>query len=362
MKYIDEYRDKKLIFKSALKLKKTTPGYPLNFMEVCGTHTNSFFRFGLDRLLPKNIRLIAGPGCPVCVSTQEYIDQTIEIARNKENIVLSFGDMLRVPGSGSTLEKERAKGADIRVVYSPLEALSTARSQPRKRIVFLAVGFETTAPAIALTLLQAKKENLKNIFFLTSLKLIPPAMEFLLKDKRLRLNGFLCPGHVSAIIGTSPYLAISRKYRIGCCVSGFEPTDIMEGLLSLARQAVKGKPSVENQYIRVVKREGNKKAKKIISRVFKVTGARWRGLGEIPKSGLILKKEFGRFNAMRFLKHGKQHIVHNTRCRCADVLKGLIYPGECPLFKKACRPDNPFGPCMVSSEGACHAYFKYRRN
>jgi hydrogenase expression/formation protein HypD len=272
--------------------------------------------------------------------------------------------MLRIPGTNSTLEKERAYHGNVRVVYSCQDALSVAKLNPDKKIIFLAVGFETTAPTIALGILQAKKENLKNLFFLSSLKLIPPAMHHLVRDKRLNLAGFLCPGHVSAIIGTRPYEFISRKYKIGCCVAGFEPLDILEAIYILLQQIVKKKPAVANEYARVVRRQGNPQAQKIISQVFKINDAAWRGLGRIPKSGLKIRDEFSMFDAGRvFSFNHPSAVTHHPslKCRCGDILKGLISPPECPLFLKVCQPDNPIGPCMVSSEGACNAYYKYRK-
>jgi hydrogenase expression/formation protein HypD len=362
MRYIDEFRNKKLIHKIAVTIKEITPAQNINIMEVCGTHTQSFYRFGLDKILPANLKLIAGPGCPVCVSTQEFIDSAIELAKDKDIIILSFGDMLPIPGSRSSLEKERARFGNVRVVYSALDSITVARLNPHKRVVFLAVGFETTASTIALTIQLAKKENLHNLFFLSSLKLIPPAMGYLAKDKRLNLHGFLCPGHVSAIIGTRPYEFILKKYKIGCCVTGFEPLDILEGAYLLLQQIVKNKPKVVNQYERVVNRCGNLKAKTIINRVFKVTNASWRGLGEIPRSGLNIGDLFSRFDAEKTftIKHIRPIANRLNRCRCADVLKGLIAPTDCPLFSKICTPSNPIGPCMVTNEGACNAYYKYR--
>jgi hydrogenase expression/formation protein HypD len=371
MRYIDEFRNKKPLKKLTDKIKEIAPKEDVNIMEVCGTHTQSFFRFGLDKLLPTNLRLIAGPGCPVCVSTQEYIDKAIHYAKSKNVIILTFGDMLRVPGTRLTLEKERAKGANVSVVYSALDALAIARKNPQKQVIFLAVGFETTAPTIALSIIRAKKENLKNLFFFPSLKLIPPGMDYLVKDKRLDLNGFLCPGHVSSIIGIKPYEFIPKRYKIACCVTGFEPLDILEGIHLIIQQIIKNKPMVANQYVRVVTRSGNIKAQKIISEVFKVADASWRGLGRIPGSGLRLKDKFSKFDAEKNFPFshklqatrlsGRQASYKLQKCRCGDVLKGLIEPNECILFKKACSPDNPFGPCMVSSEGACNAYYKYKR-
>lgn len=362
MKYVDEFRNKNLIGGISEKIRKIALKDKINIMEVCGTHTQAFFRFGLNKILPNSLRLLSGPGCPVCVSSQEYIDDAVRLAGHKDVIILTFGDMLRIPGSNSTLEKERARFGNVRVVYSALDSLKVARLNPGKKVIFLAVGFETTAPTIALTILSARKENVKNLFFFSSLKLIPAAMNYLVQDKRLNLHGFLCPGHVSAIIGTKPYEFIPQRYKIGCCIAGFEPLDILEAIYFLIRQILSNRPRVENQYTRVVTRQGNPKAREIIAEVFTVHDAYWRGLGRIPQSGLTLKKEFYKFDAKKVF--GLRHVVRNvgrtTQCRCADVLKGLISPLDCPLFSKVCSPENPVGPCMVSNEGSCNAYYKYK--
>lgn len=363
MKYVDEFRNISLVKKITERIKEIAPKNSINFMEVCGTHTQSFCRFGLDKMLPGNIRLIAGPGCPVCVSSQEYIDNAIKLSQHKDIIILTFGDMLRIPGSLTTLEKEKSKYGNVRVVYSPIESLDVAKQNPDKKVIFLAVGFETTAPTIALSLIAAKKENLKNLFFFSSLKLIPPAMDYLVRDKRLKLNGFLCPGHVSTVIGTKPYEFIPKKYGIGCCVSGFEPLDILEGIYILLNQIRNDNPRVENQYSRVVTRSGNLKAQKIIQRVFKQSDAFWRGLGRIPNSGLKIRNEFSEFDIEKIFsvaEKGKSIGKQEKKCRCADILKGLISPLDCPLFYRVCSPENPIGPCMVSMEGACNVYYKYR--
>ncbi|MGD0336423.1 MAG: hydrogenase formation protein HypD [Candidatus Omnitrophota bacterium] len=362
MKYIDEYRDKKRVLAVADKIKMIMPAQPINIMEVCGTHTQSFYRFGLDKLVPPNLKLISGPGCPVCVSSEEYIDTAIKLAGNKKVIIATFGDMLRVPGRKSSLEKERAKSGNIQVVYSPLDALKVAEQNPAKKIVFLAVGFETTAPTIALTILKARDDRIKNLFFLTSLKLIPPAMETLLKDRRIRLNGFLCPGHVSAIIGTGAYLGLSKKYGISCCVAGFEPLDILEGLYLLLGQIIQKRHYVQNQYFRVVTASGNRRAQGIIKKVFTVEDVSWRGLGIIAESGLGIKKGFTAFSARKefSLKTAPQVLRGlQKKCKCGDVLKGIMSPDQCVLFRRACTPTNPYGPCMVSTEGACNAYYRY---
>ncbi len=363
MKYVDEFRDKKLVARLSGKIKAIAPAKEINIMEVCGTHTHNFFRFGLDKLLPPGIKLISGPGCPVCVSTHHYIDKAILLAARKDVIIATFGDMLCVPGSSSSLEKQRAKTANVRVVYSALDSLKIAKSNPDKKIVFLAVGFETTIPTIALSILTAKKQKSKNLFFLVALKLIPPAMGHLARDKRLNLQGFLCPGHVSAVIGAGAYWPLAKRYNLTCCIAGFEPLDILEGIYFLLQGIKKVRPQIINQYTRVVTESGNNKAKEIMHKVFKASDADWRGLGRIPKSGLKLKDEFFQFDAERLLRP-TSHVPRPTlmnKCRCGDILKGLLSPPQCPLFSKRCRPDNPLGPCMVSNEGACNAYYKYHR-
>ena len=362
MKYIDEFRSIDRVRKVAAAIKKLDLPDEMNIMEVCGTHTQNFFRFGLDRLLPKQLHLIAGPGCPVCVSTQEYIDQAIAYAREKDVVILTFGDMLRVPGTRSTLESERAKKRNVFVVYSALDALVFARKNPKQKIIFLAVGFETTAATFAVTVLIARKEKIGNLFFFSSLKTIPAAMRFLLRDKRLNISGFLCPGHVSTIIGTKAYDFIPRQHGIGCCVAGFEPLDILEGIYLLLRQFVNGTPAVENQYARAVTKSGNVEAQHILSRVFSPSDASWRGLGMIPKSGLKLKDTFSRFDAQNMMPLRLKSQRPNRKqklCRCGEVIKGLIKPDACALFKKACTPEQPYGPCMVSLEGTCNAYYRY---
>lgn len=363
MKYVDEFRNQRLCLKLAEKISELDLDRPLNIMEVCGTHTHNFFRFGLDKITSKNLRLISGPGCPVCVSSQQYIDQAIAYAGEKNIIVATFGDMLRVPGTRSTLEQARAFFSNVKILYSPLDSLKLAKAYPAKRIVFLAVGFETTIPTIALSVLLAKKAKLENLFFFSSLKLIPPVMGYLLQDKRLRLDGFLCPGHVSVVIGSEAYAFIPKKWGLACCVAGFEPLDILEGLYLLARQVVHSKAKVDNQYIRAVTKNGNRKARQLMHKVFKVEDAEWRGLGKIAASGMGLRNEFRAFDASAILGLRYKHSTTNDRaraCRCADVLKGIIIPKECPMFASICNPDNPQGPCMVSQEGACNAYYKYK--
>ncbi|MCM8796085.1 MAG: hydrogenase formation protein HypD [Candidatus Omnitrophica bacterium] len=362
MRYIDEFRNQRLIKKLAKEIQALTPDKTIRIMEVCGTHTMSFFRFGIDKLLPENLKLISGPGCPVCVSTQEYIDTAITLSQQKDALILTFGDMLRVPGTKSTLEKERAKGRDVRIVYSPYESITIARGNPQKKVIFLAVGFETTAPTIALSIIAAKKKNIRNLSFFCALKLIPPVMRHLLTDERLNLDGFLCPGHVSSIIGSRAYEFIPNQYKIACCVAGFEPLDILEGIYLLLKQIVKKSPKVDNQYMRVVSKEGNPKAKRIIKEVFQAKDSFWRGLGKISESGLEIKKDFSAFDTEKVFNLTLTKLKPQpcaTGCSCAEVLKGLISPKQCPLFARICSPENPYGPCMVSSEGTCSAYYKY---
>ncbi|MFH0738546.1 MAG: hydrogenase formation protein HypD [Candidatus Omnitrophota bacterium] len=362
MKYVDEFRNKNLANKIAQKIRSLAGPESLKIMEVCGSHTQSFHRFGLGRLLPPAIKFTSGPGCPVCVSSPGYIDAAIALAHDKNNIILTFADMLRVPGSKSTLEMARTAGARVGVVYSALEAISVACQNPKKRVIFLAIGFEATVPTVGLTVLHAKRQGLKNIFFYCALKLIPPALEYLAKDCDLNISGFLLPGHVSAIIGTKPYAFIPKRYKIGCCVAGFEPLDMLEGIYLLLQQRIKNKPAVENQYRRAVRSSGNLKAKKIISSVFKPSAANWRGLGSIAQSGLSLKKEFSRFDAARvfeFKAEKESDGIKDVRCRCGEVIRGLAEPRDCLLFKKICSPEHPYGPCMISSEGTCNVYYRY---
>ena len=360
MKYIDDFRAPHLIKKAAAKIRQIMPQKELKIMEVCGSHTQSFCRFGLKKILPENLKFISGPGCPVCVSHQGFIDNAINLAKKPDVIIATFGDMLRVPGSDSSLEKERALGASIQILYSPLDSLKIAKRNLDNKVVFLGVGFETTAPVIALSILAAEKNGLTNLSYLCALKLMPPAMEYLLKDKMVDIDAFLCPGHVSTIIGTKPYEFIPKNYKIPCCVAGFEPLDILEGIYLLLKQINDLKPAVSNQYSRVVKKEGNPKARRIIFEVFDVAPVKWRGLGEIKASGLKIKDKFKSFDAVKIFSLKDKKKDQASRCRCADVLKGLISPDECPLFRKICTPGKALGPCMVSIEGACNAYYKYR--
>jgi len=364
MKYIDEFR-KKEPFKAILSKIKSLPPQTISLMEVCGTHTVSISKSGIRNLLPPNIRLISGPGCPVCVTSLEDVDRVIMLAAegkiHSRYIIATFGDMMRVPGSHSSLLKEKAKGADIRVVYSPVDALSLARENPDKEVIFFAVGFETTSPTFAATILQAMKEGLDNFSIISNNKLIPPAMEALLNDENITIDGFICPGHVSAIIGTTPYQKIVTHYQRGCVISGFEPLDIIFSIYLLMHQKYSGTPKVEIEYSRVVRQEGNPKALKVLNQVYELSDAQWRGLGTIPKSGLGLKDECALYDATRKFDLPQPEVSEPQGCRCGEVLKGMTSPTECPLFATHCTPSTPVGACMVSSEGTCAAYYKYER-
>lgn len=361
MKYIDEFRNIKIARDLAHVISGEAKGMRnIKLMEVCGTHTMSVERFGIRGMLPENISLISGPGCPVCVTPKAYVDRAIAFTRLKNIIVASFGDMVKVPGSGTTLMDEHSYG-NVRVIYSPLDAVDIARKNRDKKIVFLGIGFETTAPTVAASLEYAKKLKLRNFFVYSGHKIMPPAMTALAKDPHLNIDGFLCPAHVSAIIGTMPYETISKKYKIPCVVAGFEPIDILQGIFMLIRQVKKGKAEVENQYNRVVKKSGNKKALSLIQEVFSIVDSEWRGIGVIPKSGLNIHKRYEQLDAEKNFNMPKiAPVPDNKDCICGNVLKGIHTPLECKLFKKVCRPENPQGACMVSSEGTCAAYFKHR--
>lgn len=360
MKYIDEFRNLKLAGTLSSKIRALAEdGKPYNFMEVCGTHTNTFYRFGLPKLLPENVRLISGPGCPVCVTDESYIDNAIMLAGLKGTIIATFGDMMKVPGCASTLYRERAKGRDIRMVYSSLDALEIAGNNPSKDVVFLGVGFETTAPTVAMAIIEAKKRDLSNFFVYSAHKLIPPAMEAILRDKNVALDGFILPAHVSSIIGSDGYRFL-KKFGIPGVIAGFEPLDMLEGILMLLREAKAGKTEIENEYTRVVKKGGNKTAQAVLKKVFAVSDAAWRGIGEIPKSGLAIRKEFSAYDAEKHFNIRPNKTAVNKHCLCGEVIKGVKKPEDCRLFAKSCNPENPKGPCMVSSEGACGIHYRYR--
>jgi len=353
-------RDKKLIEKAILAIKNLGLKKRINIMEVCGTHTYTFFRFGLKKLLPDNIRLISGPGCPVCITEDSFIDKAVFLCKDKQNIIATFGDLIKVKGATSSLEEARAYGANISVIYSPSEVLELAKANPQKRIIFLAVGFETTAPLTASILREAKKNELNNLFVLSAHRVIPPALNLLCGDSEIKVDGFLCPGHVSVIIGEAPYREIVKKYHKPCVICGFEPLDMVLSIYKICSQVSDGRYELENEYDRVVRPGGNISAMKLISEVFDTKDAAWRGFGTIEKSGLFINEKYKNFDAEKLIdKPLAPAKIKNINCRCVDVVKGKINPSECPQFKKNCTVDNPLGPCMVSFEGTCRIYYEY---
>jgi hydrogenase expression/formation protein HypD len=357
MKYIEEYRNRDLILKLSDHIKKSVIR-DYSFMEVCGGHTSAIHRFGIPSLLPPEINLISGPGCPVCVTATDFIDKAIEYSRMKNVTIVTFGDLLRVPGSESSLEKEKIRGADIRIVFSGLEALKIAMSEPEKKVVFLGIGFETTAPGTAVTVRTAKEEGLKNFLLLSAHKVMPPVMETIASEE-IKIDGFLCPGHVAAITGSGIFNFLPLKYRLGCVISGFEPTDILQSILILVRQINARSPATEIQYSRVVTTNGNLTAQDQMNKVFEHCDANWRGFGTIPGSGLRLKSEYEDFDVEKRIPVEPKLFHDNLSCICGDILRGLRKPENCSMFRKKCTPENPVGACMVSDEGACNTYFKY---
>ncbi len=332
---------------------------PVRIMEVCGTHTMSIFRHGIRSLLPEGISLLSGPGCPVCVTPASHIDAFIAAARLPEVTIATFGDLIRVPGSTGSLATARANGARVEIVYSPMDALMLAQKEPERLVLFPAIGFETTAPTIAATLLQAERLGITNFLIIAAGKTMPQALEALVADPELQVDGLLCPGHVSAIIGSEVYRPLAEKYRLACAVAGFEPADILAGLLSLVRQINEDAPRVENYYTRVVTAEGNRKARALMDEVFAPADSEWRGLGVIAGSGLVLREKYKRFDGLKQLALPLQPARDPQGCRCGDILKGRLLPPDCPLYGTACTPLQPVGPCMVSNEGTCAAYYRY---
>ena len=360
MKYVEEFRDPELVGRLAAAIaQKSTQ--PVRFMELCGTHTMAIARHGLTALLPSTVELVSGPGCPVCVTATEEIDRAVKLARTPGVTLATFGDLIRVPGSHSSLARERAAGARVEVVYSPLDAIGLALADPGRQVVFLGIGFETTAPTVAASLLMAQRKGLKNFSVLAAHKLLPPALAALLSGPVLGLAGFLCPGHVTTIIGTGAYQAVARDHGLACVVSGFEPADVMASILMLVNQVEEGRPGVEIQYGRAVSAAGNPQARELMDQVFAPVDAPWRGLGLIPQSGLDPAGEFAAFDARQRFDLEVPPAKDHPGCRCGDVLRGLIKPPQCKLFAAVCNPSEPVGPCMVSMEGTCAAWYKYRR-
>ncbi len=360
MRYIDEYRDGVTAGRLADAIRAITK-HKWNIMEICGGQTHTIVKSGIDTLLPSEVTLIHGPGCPVCVTPLEMIDKALAIAVRPGVILTSFGDMLRVPGTSKDLLSVKADGSDVRIVYSPLDALKVAQDNPEKKVVFFAVGFETTAPANAMSVWQAKKMGVKNFSILCSHVLVPPAMKTILSSPSNMVQAFLAAGHVCTIMGFEEYLPISAKFKVPIVVTGFEPIDILQGIYCAVKQLEEKRYEVENQYSRMVRREGNQPAQKLIQEVFEVTDRKWRGIGEIPQSGLRLRREFAEFDAEKIFEVADIHAEESALCIAGTVLQGLKKPYECPAFGKECNPERPLGAPMVSSEGACAAYFHYAR-
>jgi hydrogenase expression/formation protein HypD len=361
MKFLDEYRDARIARTLANEVAMcTTRGWVL--MEICGGQTHTIMRYGLDEILPKQIELVHGPGCPVCVTPLETIDKALALALRPEVILVSYGDMLRVPGSNSDLFRAKAQGADVRVAYSPTEAVKIARANPDRKVVFLAIGFETTAPANAMAAWLAKREGLKNLSLLVSHVLVPPAIRALLATPENRVQGFIAPGHVCTIVGYSEYESLVRDFNIPIVVGGFEPVDLLEAVLMLVKQLERGEARVENQYVRSVTYKGNERAQEVVREVFEVADQKWRGIGLIPNSGLRLSDAYAEYDANKIFDLQLISAEEPAECISAQVLQGLKKPTDCPAFAMRCTPENPLGAPMVSSEGACAAYYHYRRH
>lgn len=357
MKYVDEYRNGNHVARLAEMISQEAVR-DYTFMEVCGGHTAAIHRFGIPSLLPEQVKLLSGPGCPVCVTPAGYIDTLTALAAGEGIAIAMFGDLMRVPGTLTSPGEARVAGADIRVVLSAHEALDLARSDPQKKVIFAAIGFETTAPGTAVTLMQAEREATDNFFVLNAHKVMPPAMEMILKEGT-RIDGFICPGHVAVITGSSAFDFIPRSYGLACAVTGFEPADIMLAVLMLIRQVNSRRPQVEIEYRRAVSAEGNKTAQGYMREVFEPADTEWRGLGIIKSGGLNIRKRFSRFDAADVFPVDIPGPVFENDCICGDILRGVSTPSDCPLFASACTPDHPRGACMVSAEGSCHTFFKY---
>ncbi|MBW1634924.1 MAG: hydrogenase formation protein HypD [Deltaproteobacteria bacterium] len=360
MKYLDEYRDIELARPLVEELQKSVTR-PLRIMEVCGSHTMAIFRNGLRTILPTGMELISGPGCPVCVTSAAHLDAFISIADRSDVRVAVFGDLFRVPGSHGSLANASARGAKIDIVYSPMDGLEIAENNPQELVVFLGVGFETTTPGIAATILSAKNRNIKNFAVFSTQKTMPAPMYSLLNDPELRIDGLLCPGHVSSIIGAGAWQPLVAEFGLACVVGGFETADLLKSLTLLAYQVGKGEPKVENIYPRAVSWEANLRAGQMVEKIFEPADMEWRGLGVIPESGLRIREEYGDFDAEKRLGIELIATEEPEGCICGEILKGIKTPTECPLFDKRCTPGDPVGPCMVSSEGTCAAYHKYGR-
>jgi len=358
MKYIKEYRDPELAKKYLEEIKKTVT-QPWSIMEVCGGQTHSLVKNGIIEMLPDEVTMIHGPGCPVCVTPLHLIDKAIHLALNENVILCSFGDMLRVPGSKINLLEAKAKGADIRILYSPLEAVKIAEENPDREVVFFAVGFETTAPANALSVIHAHRKGISNYSILASHVLVPPAIKAVIDDEESHIDGFLAAGHVCTIMGNAEYHPLSEAYNVPIVVTGFEPLDVLQGILMVIRQLEENKAEVENQYSRIVKEEGNPEAQKMIFEVFEIRNQMWRGIGEIPESGYGVKEKYVQFDANKKFAISIEEAPEHPECISGQIMKGIKKPYECPQFGKKCKPSFPLGAPMVSSEGACAAYYHF---
>ena len=359
MKYIDEYRNKGMVQYYAGQIKNISTKH-IRLMEVCGGHTMSIQKFGLPYLLPETIELVSGPGCPVCVTSREYIDRAVAYSRRDDVIITTYGDLIRVPGSTSTLEKEKASGADIRIVYSILDAMLIAKKNRRKKVVFLGIGYETTAPSSAAGIIKAQTAALNNFLVYSAHKVMPPAMETLI-DEGVNIDGYIGPGHVSTITGQGIYMNIPKKYNMGVVISGFEPVDLMQSIYMLVQQIEDNDPKVEIQYTRVVKPEGNIIAQQMLDEVFEYRDDWWRGLGILKNSGLKINKKYESYDAEKMIEVEVEPTIEPKGCICGLILKGEKKPKDCGLFGSTCTPSDPVGACMVSSEGACQAYYLYNR-
>jgi hydrogenase expression/formation protein HypD len=361
MKYVDEYRDGRLAEKVVHEIERVQTR-PWVIMEMCGGQTHSIVKHGIDRLLTDGIELVHGPGCPVCVTSLELIDKAHDIARRPGVIFCSFGDMLRVPGSNGDLFAVKSQGGDVRVVYSPLDCLKIAKENPARQVVFFAIGFETTAPANAMLVARAKRDGVKNVSVLVSHVLVPPAIAAILESPLNRVQGFLGPGHVCAVMGYREYEPLASRYRVPIVITGFEPLDILEGTLATIRQLEEGRAEVENQYARILGREGNTAAQKVVAEVFEICDRKWRGIGSIPQSGYALREEYHAHDAERLFEVTEMERQEPAVCISGQILQGIRKPHHCPAFGEACTPRTPLGATMVSAEGACAAYYAYGRH
>jgi hydrogenase expression/formation protein HypD len=360
IKYIDEFRNQKAAAYLLKEIKKHTPDRTVNLMEICGGHTATIMKFGIKQLLPSRVVLKSGPGCPVCVTDQAFIDTAIELAAIPQLIITSFGDMMRVPGSRTSLLALKMEKRDIRICLSPMDALKIAEENPDRQVVFLGIGFETTAPGIAVAIQTAWEHKLRNFSVLSALKTMPRALNTLVEDGEINIQGFICPGHVSTITGTGMYEPFAHDYGLPCVVSGFEPTDMLKTIDMILLQIKRNQPRVEIQYTRAVTRKGNKKAQQLIEEVFKPVDIIWRGMGSVPQSGLGIRKKYVDFDTARRYQVNIPETRENSGCICGRILKSLALPIDCTLFARSCTPEHPVGACMVSSEGSCAIYYKYR--